>query len=97
MGGKCQRLCSATASFLNGMPALSSPPRSVLLPSPCFAGLGVEAGGLGNRQGLWICLQIRGYLLSATGTLGSKSCSLGVMLMLTVSTRLCLLLGVPTR
>lgn len=50
-GGTCQRLCSAAASFLNGMPALSSPLRSVLLPRPCFAGLGVEAGALGNGQG----------------------------------------------
>lgn len=45
-------------------------------------------------RGLWACLQVRGCLLSAAP--GWKSCSLGLMLMLTVPTGLCPLLWVPT-
>lgn len=56
-------LCSQWNAMLPSLP-----PHSVLLPSPCFAGLGVEAGGSGNRQGPF--LQTGGYLLAAIGTLG---------------------------
>ena len=58
------------------------PLRPVLLPSPCSAGAGAEAGGSSDWQGVVGFLASEGVPVSDVGTLGWKKCSSGVTLML---------------
>lgn len=79
MRGRHQWLCSTAASFLDANAIILLPLLClVVLPSPCSAGAGVGSRKLMLMDRvLWVCLHLRGYLLSAVSTPGWKKRSLG--------------------